>query len=598
MNNLIFDCEVFASFWCICTLDMNNVKGLITSDDLDAQQRVKRLIINNRLIGFNCRQYDLIILNAISMGLSTNRVRQVSDDIINNLETPWTKTFNHYRWDWIDLFNDWRFGSLKMYEANQGLAIVESSIPFTKQELTDAEKAEIISYCQYDVAATMCLWQARRNYFSIHEFVSAKYGVPLRKAYQRTMQSLVAEATNTLKPTNIMPEDKREDIYVLDYIYEQLGSDLDIFKFLVASDSDERMFLHNGTMYTLGVGGVHSDYGQPIDVTSGKEFNIFGLDFTQYYPNMLLKFNLMPRSMNEEGIAIFQGMVNEVKRLKTEVKALYREQRIEDAEAANNARDRYKVLINAPSGAMRNKYSKFFDPARIVTMCCVGQFLLIAIVADMQKTFPGTDVLQTNTDGAFIMVPVKYSSKAVHDKLESIKALINFDIELDDCQRMIQRDVNNYLLVESDGKVKSRGSWAYKERDSFKPASYAICHKAVYNLMLFDQPIEETIRSSTNVMDFVRCAKTGGTFEKTVLVIKDDAEVEQNNVNRFVASLTPDGMLYKVKDGKRNRVPDCPNNCKLLNNAINEYKFEDLNIDYDFYIKYAYELIPNFYTFI
>ena len=102
MNNLIFDCEVFASFWCICTLDMNNVKGLITSDDLDAQQRVKRLIINNRLIGFNCRQYDLIILNAISMGLSTNRVRQVSDDIINNLETPWTKTFNHYRWDWID----------------------------------------------------------------------------------------------------------------------------------------------------------------------------------------------------------------------------------------------------------------------------------------------------------------------------------------------------------------------------------------------------------------------------------------------------------------------------------------------------------------
>ena len=595
-RNVIFDFEVFPEWWVCVFRDTEDPDTTfeISSETPNYVSKFKTALAKYRLIGFNIKMYDLLVLNAIINFLQPKDVYQVSQDLINDIDTAWTKTFAHYKWDWIDLFNDWKFGSLKMYEANSGLSIVETSIPFGKTNLTDDEKAEIIKYCKADTWATYKLWMDRRDYFTIHEFVAEQYNVPLRKAYQKTMQALTAEAMQAQKPALISAEDKRKDIYVLDYIDSIIHRSP--FDYLLPENSEEKVFMVDGDKFYLGVGGVHSDYDEPIIVRSNEESTLYSIDVTQYYPNMLTKFKLMPRSVPQIGVSIFQGMIDKVKSLKVEMNAC---SDLTEAKKLKSKRDKYKVLINAVSGAMRSKYSKFYDPSRIITMCAVGQFLLISVVIEIKQKCPGVEILQTNTDGAYLLIPNKYKDEFLKI-MDNVMALSKLEFEIDKGDVLIQRDVNNYAFVKGN-KVKWKGSWIYDARPAFRPSLFAISHIAVLKNLLYDIPIEETIRNEKDIMNFVACAKTG-KFDETLY---DNGEVmtPTSNVNRFIASKkVKQGLLFKVKydeDGtmRKSLVPNCPPNAMLLNEDIGTYNIEDLEIDYDFYIKYAYELMPNFHTF-
>ena len=304
----------------------------------------------------------------------------------------------------------------------------------------------------------------------------------------------------------------------------------------------------------------------------------------------LMNFDLMPRGMDEAGKRIFGDMIKAVRDLKVKVAEYEAAGNFESAKQAKSLRDKYKVLINAVSGAMRNKYSKFYDPSRIITMCAVGEFLLIAVVNDLKKQFPGTEVLQTNTDGAFLYVP---NWEGFEEAVEKINKRIGFTFEVDAGKMLVQNNVNNYIFVKDNGQAKSKGSWVYPKRDRLKPASYAISHIAAFKLLLDGTPIEETVRNCTDIMDFAMCVKSGTSFERTIYKTNNQ-ELEVNNTNRFVVSRRGIGTLYKIKDGSAHRFPDCPDNIILINGDISEYNLKDLDIDYDFYIRYAHELIPNF----
>lgn len=602
-KNVIFDFEVFPEWWVVCFRDEADPLSIsyISSNTKNYIALLQEKLQDCRLIGFNCKWYDLYIYNAILCYQSPEQVYQVSQDIINEVKTKWTANFNHYKWDWIDLFNDWRFGSLKMYEANAGLSIVESKVPFGKKNLTPAEKEEIILYCHADTWAAYKLWQDRKDYFSIHEFVSQTYCVPATKAYQKTMAALTAEAMLATKPLNILPEDKRKDIYVLDYIKSVLG-DISPFDYLLVNDKDERVFILDGDKYILGTGGIHSTLFDDSDddkqasltiAETNDTMQLWTMDFTQYYPNMLTKFKLMPRSVPQIGVTRYVDMINKVRELKVLVT---NESDPDIKKQLSSKRDKYKVLINAVSGAMRSKYSKFYDPARIITMCATGQFLIIAIATDLKRTFPGTEIIQTNTDGIYLYTP---KNADVESKMKEIIGKINFEIEIEKADKIIQRNVNNYIL-EINGKVKSKGSWLYNQRSKFKPCNYAVCRIAVYNYLVYNTPIEQTIYADKDIMDFVKCAKTGSTFEETIYC-KDGVDYQTSATNRFIASKNvKEGVLYKVKYNKdgvpsRHLVPDCPPNTLLLNESVDSYEFDDLNIDYDFYIKEANELVPKIF---
>ena len=65
------------------------------------------------MIGFNVKGYDLRILNAIVNGADAYRIYELSKAIINDTEDVYNNYYYWNKFNFSDLYDDYRFGSLK-----------------------------------------------------------------------------------------------------------------------------------------------------------------------------------------------------------------------------------------------------------------------------------------------------------------------------------------------------------------------------------------------------------------------------------------------------------------------------------------------------
>ena len=64
-------------------------------------------------------------------------------------------------------------------------------------------------------------------------------------------------------------------------------------------------------------------------------------------------------------------------------------------------------------------------------------------------------------------------------------------LEFDEYRKVFQKDVNNYIIVDSNGKYKSKG--AYVKKLNNLDYDLPIINKALVEYMVHDVPIEKTI---------------------------------------------------------------------------------------------------------
>ena len=203
LQEVVFDMEVFPNWWCMVHTNPDDMNELcvISSDTPNYKDYIQKLIVRRCLIGFNIKGYDLRILNAIMHNCDPCRVYEVSKAIIAE---DTTDVFNNYtfwnKFNFSDLYDDWRFGSLKEFESNIGMSIQESEISFDKEDLTEQDKEETLKYCKHDVTATVKLLHYRRDYIDSKKMLSEMYNIPIDKALKSTnakLCALVLEAVPT-----------------------------------------------------------------------------------------------------------------------------------------------------------------------------------------------------------------------------------------------------------------------------------------------------------------------------------------------------------------------------------------------------------------
>ena len=81
-------------------------------------------------------------------------------------------------------------------------------------------------------------------------------------------------------------------------------------------------------------------------------------------------------------------------------------------------------------------------------ICINGQLLLIDLIEQIEKRFGDTcQLIQANTDG----ILVKLESPELYDKYVSVckewENRTGYELEHDIYQRVIQRDVNSYIII-------------------------------------------------------------------------------------------------------------------------------------------------------
>lgn len=152
-----------------------------------------------------------------------------------------------------------------------------------------------------------------------------------------------------------------------------------------------------GIPHTFGFGGLHGATEKPIHKTG----QILHVDVNNYYPSMLIAWGLVTRAAGNDNYP--KVYVTRKKMKKAQVQA---------AKAGNKplakqwkkAQLPYKKMLNALSGAMKDKTNPAYDPRNNNCMCINGQLMLLDLIEHLE-VIPGFELIQSNTDGLIIWIP-------------------------------------------------------------------------------------------------------------------------------------------------------------------------------------------------
>jgi hypothetical protein len=119
----------------------------------------------------------------------------------------------------------------------------------------------------------------------------------------------------------------------------------------------------------------------------------------------------------------------------------------------------HQQALNGAYGKSLSEHSILYDPKFGLTVTINGQ-LLMYLLCEKLLEIEGLKLLQVNTDGLTIRYPRRESSD-VHSVMEWWQNKTRLRLEKAVYQRMIIRDVNNYIAIYEDGSLKTKGAYFY-----------------------------------------------------------------------------------------------------------------------------------------
>lgn len=547
---LFLDIEVykFNSFVVFMDIEKNEVGYFSNKDGFKGLQE---FIQGKILIAYNGNGYDFKVLQKMATpypdgmeDIKQYHVKQLNDKIIagegRNERSVANKTYDPFQQAHVS------FPSLKRIEGNLGKMILETDIGFDiDRELTNEELQREIDYCRYDVEMCVDVFKERKeNYFEIKEQLVEMLGNKRALNWNTTTIS-----------TNILLQKKQTAMWstfltrlpdgylkgIDPEIVEMWKSYRPKKKSITIEEFDNEI--------ELGFGGIHSRHRTLKDVK-----NVKLLDVTSMYPNIILLIKALP----QEALQTYQNILNE----RTEIK--HKDKKKSDA---------LKLILNSVYGNLKNKYSPLLNEQAAVGVCVYGQVALLTLARRLAST---CTIIQLNTDGvAFTTESDEY--KRVWEDWEK-EFMLN--LEEDNYTRLIQKDVNNYLAIEPDGKIKVKGADVkkYFADDMFGNNNIRISDIAIVDYLVYGTPVLETLKKNLHkphLYQFI--LQAGGTYKGTF----DSNGDKLGKINRVFAAKqkTPEPyVLYKVKENTDAetkevteswvRFPDAPNHMMVFNDDV------------------------------
>lgn len=610
MKKRFFDFEVYPHWWCCAFGDMpddmvfdETIKEtfkVVTSDSLHCRDELLALMKepNVVLMGYNIKFYDLVIANGIYQGFSPEQLKILNDVIINpgcqwdSKEHMRMFSLSKRRLSGIvyeDLMDDSE-GSLKQKEAILGLNILETEVPFDQEVLSDEDKKNIIYYNKQDVYASMYWFKEIVHPYCMTKLaIGKRFNIPEDVCYKSTNANLVALALGA-KRSNFEDEE-RIDIelppQIKQYCYENVPNHI------LEHILNKNTALHTtafGNDVDYGNGGIHSVYKKCLYVESDDEWILMNIDAESYYPSEMRKFKTLSRTVNNP--QVLEDIFQERMSLK------HKDTLTEEEEAIQKAD---KLVMNTTFGASGNKYLNLYDPYQCTRTCRIGQIFLTALACKLRSKVQGFEVIQGNTDGLLCYFRRK--------DLEQVRAICKewmtisgINLEEDLVSKIWQRDVNNYLLVKENGKIKVKGGWLNntiyrKGTVKLAPLNAFICADAAIKFLTEGVDPIKTIVNCKDLSRFALICTKGPTYRYAVQKMSNGNEVKLFNCNRVYASKdTSLGMIYKCKMFKGNlqytKMAGVPEHSRLINEALDTYDFDkDIkpDLDYTYYILNTFE---------
>ena len=561
---VFIDFEVFAYDWlCVC-IDPKAQSTTVIVNDREKLVRYYEERKKDIWIGFNVRHYDQYIFKAILLGLNP---KSVNDFIIVEGNDGWrfSDEFRKVPLYFYDVMSGIDRG-LKYFEGSMGNDIRESGVPFDiPRKLTSDEIAETVKYCTHDVEQTMEVFARRKSDFDAHIGLLHMFNLPLSNI-SKTKVQLSAK---------ILEAHKRQynDEFDID-----IPPTLDVKRYtqIVEWYRDPSNYSYErsldttvaGVPHTFGWGGVH---GARLNyVGQGMYIN---MDVASLYPSLMIRYDLISRSCNPEK---FKEIVDTRLKYKAE---------------KNPLQAPLKIVINGTYGASKDRNNPLYDPRQANRVCVYGQLLLLDLIEHLEDA--GAVIIQSNTDGVLVRCPDGRNEDEFYSTIDMVaeewEDRTGLVLEFDEYRKVFQGDVNNYLIVDSEGHYKSKGAFVKKLSDLDYDLS--IVNEAVVNRLMDGRPIADTINSCDDMHCFQLVKRISGKYR---CLIYQNRELSERTARVFASISLADGGLFKChNNGRLARVEGTPYRLKIVNEDVKGMKVPAW-LDRSWYIDLARDRISKF----
>lgn len=606
-----FDWEVYPNYWFVVFKDQGGKPFLIdTQEDLrDMFDEGGRIFV-----GYNNYQYDNKLFATLikKTKLNASTVFKLSNKIINE-----NFRVGSYKIDVISLDTTQEIGgqkikgrmippSLKKLEYGLGENIEETPIPFD-EPLDEFSKSLAIKYCTHDVNSTEKVFLQRKSYFEgkmdlIKEFNMSKNPMSYMRKTRASLSCIALEADpdreiritqedfNYTRPRNI-PQ------FVLDYfdslkytIDEENGEVRNPEPFMVlwedgklsrplteAEKKDDNFFKQNYVV-TLGGGGIHGARNNSI-YKSDDEWVILAQDYSSYYPHIIMNNNWFSRKCRAPMVLkkVYDGK--------------------ENYKVIGNIRKSnvYKIILNAYYGSLGGKFTTIYDPVHRLNVCIEGQARILELTQILSDNIEIV-LVQQNTDAVYYKIRRKdvEKAKALTAKFEEH---YHYRMDFDEVDSILQRDVNNYIEIQTNGKAKTKGFLAtidFPDGTVIDGMSKAAMKSALHGVpnVIYKKALNNVLGTDfkpTKLDYFMLCAGTRvsvnylcsnpepllGKLGRPLKGKFTSSKIQPlQKFNRYYASNSEEKQILVNKNGQQK--PKTPDNVRIMNGKV-----EDIPTDLD-----------------
>lgn len=602
---------------------------VINRDRNDIAEMIKFLeenvILNQWHISFNGLTFDGQITHHIlknkwrylkmssdELTKDIQRFAEIAIEKSNNKEFPvyYTGNFAHSH---IDLFkqNHWdnkakrtslKWAQYSMDWYNMEEMPIHHSVPITN----DTDLQTVIDYCWNDVGSTKEIYKYSIEGTRLRQTLSDLYGIDLYSASEtkiskdilglklskamgiplKEFKALRTHRYNVFGKDIIVPYIKFKTEKFNTILNWVKGLDIDFHTQMSKEERDEKYkftFIHKGVKTDFALGGVHGAINTGI-YSEGNGKIIITSDVTSFYPNLAIRNKWSPAHIPAEiFVPEYEFFFDE-------------RQRIPKKDPINYT---YKIILNATYGLSNENNSFLYDPEFTMRITLNGQLSLAMLYEMLVERIPDCQPLMQNTDGLEMMIDEKY--RDLYMKIcDEWCAITNLKLEHDQYSKMIIGDVNNYIAVNKEGKIKSKGRYEWEDQDKkkvgyfHKNKSFLVIQKAIHEYFFNGVKPEDYLESNNNIFDYCAGVKANKGFKIYERSIKEGVlnDRELNKIVRYFIS-KQGKKLVKI-NGKRILQLEAGKWMQIECNKIDINKpFSDYPIDKEYYLEKIYKEIYN-----
>jgi hypothetical protein len=625
-NVWVYDIETLKSCFTYTGFNIDTeeiVQYVLHKDRWDCNNLIMHLKTCKGHIGFNNVNFDYPVIHFILTTINKDSsrefiIKEIHDKATSIIEEQNQKNFvtsvsikeSETLIPQLDLFKIWHYNnkarstSLKSLEISMNYPnVMEMPIDHKRTDISFDEIPPILEYNLNDVLATYEFYKKSLDKIKLRKSLITQFNIPcINWSDSRIGEQLILKLYTNKTKTN--PWDiKKMRTYrssinlsecILPYIkfksneFTNLLNKLKSKVIKETKGSIAESVIYKGFKYDYGTGGIHGCIKAGV-YEADEDYIIIDADVASLYPSLSITNGFYIEHLGKEFVEVYEEIIKlrlEAKKAKNTVLA-----------------DGFKLAANSVYGKSNDINSFLYDPKFTMCITLNGQLLLTMLAEELVDKIKNMIVLQINTDGITLKIPNNQESiNTYYNICKNWEQQTKLQLEYVEYSKMVIRDVNNYLAITTQGKVKYKGAFevdkvvgsepAYHKDNSFRIIPYALSEFFVKNI-----PIKDTIMNHTNIYDFCGRQKFGRDSYGMIhyLGYKDNlpteiVEKQQKNVRYYISNKGATFIKYYTKG-----TSECIHvgqRVNIFNNYIKK-EFNEYDINYKFYIHEANKEVNN-----